>query len=113
MSNGKLLRQLIRSGAEGDLDAFRGVAKQVMAEEQEIALQGGDLRLRIEYVEAARRREYPKRHRARTRSTIPMTWTTCHLHAVPKPRQSETPGNYPLLQMKGKRKNERECLQDL
>ena len=28
MSNGKLLRQLIRSGAEGDLDAFRGVAKK-------------------------------------------------------------------------------------
>ena len=26
MSNGKLLRQLIRSGAEGALDAFRGVA---------------------------------------------------------------------------------------
>ena len=34
MSNGKLLRQLIRSGAEGDLDAFRGVAKQVIAEER-------------------------------------------------------------------------------
>ena len=30
MSNGKLLRQLIRSGADGDLDAFRGVAKQFM-----------------------------------------------------------------------------------
>ena len=28
MSNGKLLRQLIRSGAEGDLAAFRGVAKK-------------------------------------------------------------------------------------
>ena len=28
MSNGKLLRQLIRSGTEGDLAAFRGVAKK-------------------------------------------------------------------------------------
>ena len=35
MANGKLLRQLIRSGAEGDLDAFRGVAKQVIAEERQ------------------------------------------------------------------------------
>ena len=35
MSNGKLLRQLIRSGAEGDLDAFRGVAKQVIADERQ------------------------------------------------------------------------------
>ena len=35
MSNGKLLRQLIRSGAEGDLDAFRGVARQVIAEERQ------------------------------------------------------------------------------
>ena len=35
MSNGKLLRQLIRSGAEGDPDAFRGVAKQVIAEERQ------------------------------------------------------------------------------
>ena len=35
MSNGKLLRQLIRSGAEGDLDTFRGVAKQVIAEERQ------------------------------------------------------------------------------
>lgn len=34
MANGKLLRRLIRSGAEGDLDAFRGVAKQVIAEER-------------------------------------------------------------------------------
>ena len=34
VANGKLLRQLIRSGAEGDLDAFRGVAKQVIAEER-------------------------------------------------------------------------------
>ena len=31
MSNGKLLRQLIRSGADGDFDAFRGAAKQVIA----------------------------------------------------------------------------------
>lgn len=35
MANGKLLRQLIRSGAEGDLDAFRGVAKRVIAEERQ------------------------------------------------------------------------------
>lgn len=35
MSNGKLLRKLIRSGAEGDLDAFRGVAKQVIADERQ------------------------------------------------------------------------------
>ena len=35
MSNGKLLRQLIRSGAEGDLDAFRGVARRVIAEERQ------------------------------------------------------------------------------
>ena len=35
MSNGKLLRQLIRSGAEGDLEAFRGVAKQVIADERQ------------------------------------------------------------------------------
>ena len=35
MSNGKLLRQLIRSGAEGDLDAFHGVAKQVIADERQ------------------------------------------------------------------------------
>ena len=34
MANGELLRRLIRSGAEGDLDAFRGVAKQVIAEER-------------------------------------------------------------------------------
>ena len=34
MSNGKLLRQLIRTGAEGDLDAFRGVARKVIAEER-------------------------------------------------------------------------------
>lgn len=35
MANGKLLRKLIRSGTEGDLDAFRGVAKQVIAEERQ------------------------------------------------------------------------------
>ena len=35
MSNGKLLKQLIRSSAEGDLDAFRGVAKQVIVEERQ------------------------------------------------------------------------------
>lgn len=35
MAQGKLLRQLIRSGAEGDLDAFRGVAKRVIAEERQ------------------------------------------------------------------------------
>ncbi len=35
MANGKLLRQLIRSGAEGDLDAFRGAARRVIAEERQ------------------------------------------------------------------------------
>ena len=35
MANGKLLRQLIRSGAEGDLDAFRSVAKEVVADERQ------------------------------------------------------------------------------
>ena len=35
MANGKLLRQLIRSGADGDLDAFRGAARQVIAEERQ------------------------------------------------------------------------------
>ena len=35
MANGKLLRSLIRSGAEGDVDAFRGVAKRVIAEERQ------------------------------------------------------------------------------
>ena len=35
MANGKLLRKLIRSGTEGDLDAFRGVAKQVIEEERQ------------------------------------------------------------------------------
>lgn len=35
MPTGKLLRQLIRSGAEGDLEVFRGVAEQVIAAERE------------------------------------------------------------------------------
>ncbi len=35
MANGKLLRQLIRSGAEGDVEAFRGTAKAVIAEERQ------------------------------------------------------------------------------
>ena len=35
MAHGKLLRQLIRSGVEGDLAAFRGVAKQVIDEERQ------------------------------------------------------------------------------
>ena len=35
VANGKLLRQLIRSGAEGDVDAFRGAAQEVIAEERE------------------------------------------------------------------------------
>ena len=35
MANGKLLRQLIRSGAEGDLDAFGGAAQQVISEERQ------------------------------------------------------------------------------
>ena len=35
MANGKLLRQLIRSGSEGDLDAFRGAAQQVISEERQ------------------------------------------------------------------------------
>ena len=35
MANGKLLRQLIRSGAEGDPDAFRGAAQRVIAEERQ------------------------------------------------------------------------------
>ena len=34
-ANGKLLRQLIRSGADGDLDAFRGAAKRVIEEERQ------------------------------------------------------------------------------
>lgn len=35
MAHGKLLRQLIRSGVEGDLAAFRGVAKRVIDEERQ------------------------------------------------------------------------------
>ena len=35
MANGKLLRQLIRAGAEGDPDAFRGAARRVIAEERQ------------------------------------------------------------------------------
>ena len=35
MANGKLLRKLIRSGTEGDLEAFRAVAKQVIDEERQ------------------------------------------------------------------------------
>lgn len=35
MANGKLLRELIRSGTAGDLEAFRGVAKQVIEEERQ------------------------------------------------------------------------------
>ena len=35
MANGKLLRQLIRCGAEGDVEAFRGTAKAVIAEERQ------------------------------------------------------------------------------
>ncbi len=35
MANGKLLRQLIRSGAEGDVEAFRGAAQEVIAEERQ------------------------------------------------------------------------------
>ena len=35
VANGKLLRELIRCGTAGDLDAFRGVAKQVIEEERQ------------------------------------------------------------------------------
>lgn len=35
MPTGKLLRQLIRSGTEGDLEVFRGVAEQVIAAERD------------------------------------------------------------------------------
>ena len=35
MANGKLLRRLIRSGSEGDMEAFRGAAKQVIEEERQ------------------------------------------------------------------------------
>ncbi len=34
MAHGKLLRQLIKTGAEGDADAFRRVSQQVIAEER-------------------------------------------------------------------------------
>ncbi len=35
MANGKLLRQLLRSGTDGDVAAFRGVAKELIAEERQ------------------------------------------------------------------------------
>ena len=35
MANGRLLKQLIRSGAEGDLGAFRGAARRVIDEERQ------------------------------------------------------------------------------
>ncbi|MYE23755.1 MAG: ATP-binding protein [Gammaproteobacteria bacterium] len=35
MATGKLLKQLIRSGAEGDIEAFRGAAEQVIEEERD------------------------------------------------------------------------------
>lgn len=35
MANGQLLRQLLQSGADGDREAFRGVAKKVIAEERQ------------------------------------------------------------------------------
>ena len=35
MANGKLLKQLIRSGTEGDFSAFRSAAKEVIAEERQ------------------------------------------------------------------------------
>ena len=35
VANGKLLRQLIPSGAQGDVDAFRGAAREVIAEERQ------------------------------------------------------------------------------
>ena len=35
MTTGKLLKKLIRSGTEGDLNAFRGTAKQVIQEERD------------------------------------------------------------------------------
>ncbi len=34
MANGKLLRQLIKSGSEGNLDAFRSVSEEVILEER-------------------------------------------------------------------------------
>ena len=35
MANGKLLRQLFRSGTDGDVAAFRGIADEVIAEERQ------------------------------------------------------------------------------
>ena len=35
MANGKLLRQLLRSGSDGDVAAFRGVARDLIAEERQ------------------------------------------------------------------------------
>ena len=35
MANGKLLRQLLRSGSDGDVAAFRGIAKDLIAEERQ------------------------------------------------------------------------------
>lgn len=35
MASGKVLRKLIKSGAEGDMDSFRGAAEQVIAEERQ------------------------------------------------------------------------------
>ena len=35
MANGKLLKQLIRSGTEDDFSAFRSAAKEVIAEERQ------------------------------------------------------------------------------
>ena len=35
MANGKLLRQLLRSGTDGDVAAFRGVAEDLIAEERQ------------------------------------------------------------------------------
>ena len=35
VANGKLLRKLIRSGSDGDVEAFRGAAKQVIEEERQ------------------------------------------------------------------------------
>ena len=35
MATGKLLKRLIRSGAEGDIDAFRGAAKEVIRDERD------------------------------------------------------------------------------
>ena len=35
MTSGKILRQLLRSGTEGDVDAFRNIAQQAIAEERQ------------------------------------------------------------------------------